>query len=43
MNLAVAQSVNRAREIGIRKAAGAQRAQVARQFMVETLITTSPK
>ncbi len=38
MNLNTAQSIRRAREVGMRKAVGATRAQIARQFLGEALL-----
>jgi putative ABC transport system permease protein len=38
MNLATAQSMERAREVGIRKSVGAHRGQLARQFLAEALV-----
>jgi len=38
MNLATAQSANRAREIGVRKAAGAYRNHIIKQFMGESVL-----
>ncbi len=38
INLLTARSVRRAREIGMRKVAGASRGQIARQFLAETLL-----
>ncbi|MEP0547446.1 MAG: ABC transporter permease [Rhodothermales bacterium] len=38
MNLATARSVERAREVGVRKSVGAQRGQLARQFLTEALL-----
>lgn len=40
MNLATAQSAGRATEVGIRKAAGAQRGSLQRQFIMESVITS---
>jgi predicted permease len=39
-NLATARSVKRAREVGVRKAIGAPRSSLIRQFMVEALLLT---
>ena len=41
MNLATARSMHRAREVGVRKAAGARRRQLAGQFLSETALVTS--
>jgi putative ABC transport system permease protein len=38
MNLSTVQSIQRAREVGMRKAVGATRAQIARQFLGEALL-----
>ncbi len=38
MNLSVVQSIQRSREVGMRKAVGATRGQIARQFLGETLL-----
>lgn len=40
MNLATARSMNRAREVGLRKVVGSRRAQLMRQFLSESLLTT---
>jgi len=40
MNLSTSQSVNRARETGIRKSLGAQRGTLVAQYMVESMILT---
>ena len=40
INLATAQSVNRAREIGVRKVLGGNRPQLLRQFLAETSLIT---
>jgi putative ABC transport system permease protein len=41
VNLATARSLERAREVGIRKVAGAGRGQLVRQFMTESLLTNT--
>ena len=41
MNLATARSMQRAREVGVRKAAGARRRQLAGQFLSEAALVTS--
>ncbi|HWK06519.1 MAG TPA: ABC transporter permease [Puia sp.] len=38
INLSTAQAVNRAREVGVRKVLGSNRAQLTRQFLLETLL-----
>lgn len=40
MNMATARSVRRAKEVGVRKAAGALRASLIRQFMLESFLVT---
>lgn len=40
VNLATARSVNRAREVAIRKTIGSRRAQLIRQFLAETTLTS---
>ncbi len=40
MNLATAKSAGRAREVGIRKTLGSERAQIATQFLVEAILIT---
>jgi putative ABC transport system permease protein len=40
VNLATARSVNRAREVAIRKTVGSRRAQLIRQFLAETTLTS---
>src|SRR5262249_41706472 len=40
INLSTAQSVNRAKEIGVRKVLGSRRSQLARQFLTETALIT---
>jgi len=39
-NLATARSANRAREVGVRKVIGATRAQLTRQFLVESMLAS---
>lgn len=41
MNLSTARSVKRAKEVGVRKVAGALRGSLIRQFLVESLLITS--
>lgn len=41
MNLATATATTRAREVGIRKVAGAPRSQLAGQFLIESVLTSS--
>ncbi|MEZ0610848.1 ABC transporter permease [Fibrella sp. WM1] len=38
VNLATARAINRAREVGVRKAIGSQRSQLIKQFMVESVL-----
>ena len=40
-NMATASSLQRAKEVGLRKAVGASRGQLARQFLSESIVTTS--
>ncbi len=40
MNLTTARSVDRAREVGIRKVVGSEKAQLIRQFLIESIIIT---
>jgi putative ABC transport system permease protein len=40
MNISTARSLNRAREVGMRKVLGADRAQIMRQFMGESILMT---
>ncbi len=41
MNLATARSLDRAKEVGMRKVLGSDRSQLVRQFLSESLLTTS--
>ncbi|MCF0073041.1 ABC transporter permease [Dyadobacter sp. CY261] len=41
INLATAQALQRAREVGVRKAVGSNRAQLLKQFLLETAILTT--
>ncbi len=41
MNLATARSFNRAKEVGVRKALGANRLQLVRQFLAESILLSS--
>ena len=41
MNLTIARSIKRAKEIGVRKVVGASRASLIRQFMFESMLITS--
>ncbi len=41
MNLATARSVNRAKEVGVRKVMGSRRTQLIGQFMTESVLTTT--
>lgn len=38
VNLATARAINRAKEVGVRKAVGSQRSQLVKQFMVESFL-----
>ncbi|MEZ0541382.1 ABC transporter permease [Fibrella arboris] len=38
VNIATARAINRAKEVGVRKAVGSQRSQLVKQFMVESLL-----
>jgi len=40
INLATARSANRAKEVGVRKVVGANRMQLTRQFLVESILTS---
>ncbi|TMO46166.1 ABC transporter permease [Pseudoalteromonas ruthenica] len=41
INMSIAQSAKRAKEVGVRKALGASKAQIINQFLVESLLVTS--
>ncbi|NID09658.1 ABC transporter permease [Fibrivirga algicola] len=38
VNIATARAINRAKEVGVRKAVGSQRSQLVKQFMIESLL-----